>query len=128
MSIAYGTITYMPSVERGAGAGHDQGPSKEQKFSPYYLAYKFAGEDLTHQACTLANELISNTEGSELIAFKTRINSGHHVAVIGPRPEGQELEEKLKEMLSQGEPVSLSSMVLKTLWSYRDLLKIWSMD
>src|SRR5687767_4014016 len=91
---------------------------KEQDSTPYYLASKFSGEKPAGTAYFTAQELIFNAPDCELSVYRFQLSRIYHVAVVGDKPE-QELEDKLKDILSKGEPTSLPSMVLQQLLARR---------
>lgn len=101
------------SKERQQG-GH----GKEQEPRPYYLAARFPGERLAGRAYFQAQELIFNTPDSDLSVFRIQLNQIYHVAVLGIPPP-QELEQKLRSILSTGDSTSLPADILKVLLQRR---------
>jgi hypothetical protein len=93
-------------------------PHKEQDPAPYYLASKFSGERPAGTAYFQSQELIFNAPDCELSVYRFQLSRIYHVAVVGDKPE-QQLEDKLKDILSKGEPTSLPSIVLQLLLARR---------
>ena len=108
----------MPFAEQREGSGPIEEPKKEQEAIPYYLASRFSGERIAGQVYFQAQDLIFNTPDCELSVYRFQLDRIYHVAVLGDRPEEQ-LEAKLKDVLSKGESTPLPSMVLKTLITRR---------
>ena len=117
----------MPSPEYRKDQGSGE-PDKEKRLNLYYLAYKFVEDETVRDACSQANELLDNTKDCGLMAFRCHINSLRYVAVVGERLEDNNLEDNLRNIFSQGAPASLSPRVIKRLWGYRELLKLWSIE
>ncbi len=108
----------MPFAEQSEGSGHREEPKKEQEAIPYYLASRFGGERVAGQVYFQAQDLIFNTPDCEVSVYRFQLDRIYHVAVLGDKPEEQ-LETKLKDILSKGEFTPLPSMVLKTLVTRR---------
>ncbi len=104
----------MPSLEHGE---RNQGKEKDQ--TPYYRAARFGSEKPASQAYFAAQESIFSNPDCDLSVFRIQlVDRISHVVVLGD-PPAQELEQKLLNILSAGESVSLSRDILKALQERR---------
>src|SRR6266511_4976606 len=101
-------------AERGGYRGEPpQRPPQERKEleqAPYYQAVRYMGqtaEARAGHAYAATQELLFNDEENDLSVFRLQIRQLWHVAVVGDQPD-EELEQQLQEMLSGGEPTTLS--------------------
>ena len=108
----------MVSPEDKVGRSPEPEQPNEQEFNPYYLASRFNSDRTSGRVYFQAQELIFNAPDSELSAFRFQIDRIYHVAVVGDKPQ-PELEDRLTNLLSAGESVTLSTMVLKLLVARR---------
>lgn len=103
----------MPSPEHG-----DRNQGKENEPIPYYQAARFADEKPAGRAYFQAQETLFRNPDCDLSVFRVQLNRISHVVLLGDLPE-PELEQKLLQILSSGEPASLPLDILKVLQERR---------
>ena len=96
---------------------HEEKHAEEQEQTPYYLAARYAGERPAGRAYFEGQETILRAD-CDLSVFRFQLNRVWHVAVLGEKPP-DDLEDKLKTILSRGTPAPLPPEVLQTLASLR---------
>ncbi len=97
---------------------HEEKHAEEQEQTPYYLAARYAGERQAGRAYFEGQETILRAD-CDLSVFRFQLNRIWHVAVLGEKPP-EDLEGKLKTILSRGAPTPLPSEVLETLARRRE--------
>jgi hypothetical protein len=108
-------------VEHVGFQGEPPQEHKEQEQPPYYQAARYIGqaaEARAGHAYAATQDLLFNDKENDLSAFRLQIRQMWHVAVVG-NPPAEELEQQIEEMLSGGEPATLSPDVLKLLQERR---------
>ena len=112
-------MAYMPSPE-GENRPQQQPERKpEQEPIPYYKAARFRAEQIAGKAYFTAQNLIFNDPGCDLSVYRIQLNRIYHLAALGESPS-EELDQKLQEILSTGESVSLPPQILKFLTQRRN--------
>lgn len=106
----------MPSPERPGGQPEE--PRKEHEQQPYYLAARFTSEKPAKLAYFGAQEMIFSDERADLSAYRFLLDQVSHVALVGKSPP-DDLQEKLQNILSKGEPATLPDDILKALHERR---------
>lgn len=113
-SLNLSAILSFNMAERGKFRGE---PKREIEQPPYHQAAQFLGEQAearAAQAYVQAQEIVYNDKKSDLSAYRLMLNAIYHVAILGEQPS-QETDERIRVALSDGEPTTLPSDVLKTL-------------
>jgi hypothetical protein len=88
---------------------------EHQSSEPEYLKVaRFSGEKPAGRAYRQAEELLFRSPDTELSAYRFHLNRIWHVAVLGDQPT-EELDRKLRRILSRGEPTSLPEEILQQL-------------
>ena len=103
----------MPSPEQENQPNQQEG-KPEQEPIPYYKAARFKAEQIAGEAYFQAQAAIFDTPECDLSVYRFHIKRIYHLAVLGDHPS-EDLEQKLQEILSTGEPVSLPPNILKLL-------------
>lgn len=109
----------MASAEQENESQHQPEGKPEQESIPYYKAARFKGEESAVQAYFQTQEAIFKVPECDVSAYRFHINRIWHVAVLGETPR-EDLDQKLHEILSTGEPVSLPPYLLKFLTKRRN--------
>lgn len=118
----------MPSEQLG---GRQQEPNRERQERqerqereqpPYYQAARFDGERPAGQAYQQAQKAVYEDRESDLSAYRFQLERVYHVAVLG-EPPSAETDEKLAQILAEGELTALPLDVLKALQERRTQMK-----
>lgn len=109
----------MPSPEGEKRPNHQPEGKPEQEPTPYYKAARFRGEQPAGRAYFQAQDAIFNDPDCDLSTYRFLLQQISHVAVIG-EPPPEDLEKKLQEILSTGEPTPLPPNILKLLTERRN--------
>lgn len=80
---------------------------------PYYLASRFSGERPAGKAYNRLQETIRRAD-CDLSSFRFQLSRVYHVAAVGTQPP-EELERRIKKILSAGVPAMLADDVLNLL-------------
>jgi hypothetical protein len=111
-------MAYMPLPEKERRPDRQPDKKPEQEQTPYYRAARFKGEEPAGKAYFKAQEAIFNVPECDVSTYRFHINRIWHVAALGDSPP-EALDQKLQEILSTGEPVSLPPNLLKLLTERR---------
>lgn len=98
--------------ERPRGRDPGKPPRKEQEQLPFHKAARYPDEQSSEAPYDAAQQTIHDTP-CDLSAYRLRLGRGleWHVAVLGALPP-PELAQRIEDILSTGEPVTLSDEVL----------------
>lgn len=104
------TVLSMPSVERTRPSEHEP--------APYHRAARFSREGAAWHVYQQLQGAIYSTPQCDLSVYRLQLDRIYHVAVLG-EPPPVELDQRISQLLAQGEAVTLPREALMALTERR---------